>query len=66
MAVTICVFFTQQSREKRVRALWEGRFFIAPQTSIDNVLSATEGGIPVSRCPVDGSLQVKAQVGWIA
>jgi hypothetical protein len=55
--VVNCVFFTQQSIEKRHRDLWEGRFFIARQTSFDNVLSATEGGIPVSRCPVHGSLR---------
>jgi hypothetical protein len=47
----ICVFFAQHSFEKRPRDLWEQRFFIAPQTSFDNVCGATEGGIPVSRFP---------------
>jgi hypothetical protein len=28
----LCVFFAQHSHEKRVRTLWEWRFFIAPQT----------------------------------
>ena len=46
-----CVFFAQQSVENRSKGLWEGRFFIAPRWSIDNVRTATEGGIPVSRCP---------------
>jgi hypothetical protein len=33
----ICVFFTQQSFEKRLRELWERRFSIAPWASFDNV-----------------------------
>ena len=57
-AVTICVFFAQHSLEKRRWDLWEWRFFIAPQASVDNVVTATEGGIPVSRCPVNGSHRV--------
>jgi hypothetical protein len=47
----LCVFFAQHSFEKRPWDLWEGRLFIAPQTSFDNVCGATEGGIPVSRFP---------------
>jgi hypothetical protein len=47
----ICVFFAQHLHEKRPQDLWEWRFFIAPQTSFDNVCGATEGGIPVSRFP---------------
>ena len=39
----ICVFFTQHSIEKRLRDLWEWRFFIARQPSFDNVVTATEG-----------------------
>jgi hypothetical protein len=59
IGLAICVFFTQQSLEKRRQDLWERCFFIAPQVSSDNVVIATEGGIPVSRCPVYGSHQVR-------
>jgi hypothetical protein len=47
----LCVFFAQQSFEKRLQDLWEWRFFVAPWASFDNVSGATEGGIPVSRFP---------------
>jgi hypothetical protein len=60
--VTFCVFFTQQSFEKRPLALWEGRFFIANESPFDNVLNATEGGIPVSRFPVHGSHRALAEL----
>ncbi len=46
-----CVFFAQQSVEKRSKGLWEGRFFIAWGGPIANLAPATEGGIPVSRFP---------------
>jgi hypothetical protein len=49
-AVLLCVFFTQHSFENRPKSLWEDRFFVAPGVSSVNVLAATEGGIPVSRC----------------
>jgi len=29
IAAAVCVFFAQHSLEKRLQALWEGRFFIA-------------------------------------
>lgn len=46
-----CVFFAQHSAEKRPKSLWEDRFFVARGVPSVNVLTATEGGIPVSRCP---------------
>ena len=49
----ICVFFTQHLPEKRPTGLWVGPFFIAPKVPSANVLAATEGGIPMSRCPVN-------------
>jgi len=49
------VFFTQHCFEKRSIGLWERRFFIAPQEVIGNFSTATEGGIPMSRLPGDGS-----------
>ena len=50
-----CVFFAQQSVGKRPRGLWEGCFFVAWRGAIANLTPATEGGIPMSRCPVVGS-----------
>src|SRR5665647_2763532 len=53
-----CVFFAQHSGEKRPASLWEGRFFIAPEASFDNVRTATEGASPCRAVRVDGSHQV--------
>lgn len=50
----VCVFFAQQSVEKRPKGLWEGPFFVAWRGPSSNVCPATEGGIPMSRDPVDG------------
>jgi hypothetical protein len=49
-----CVFFAQQSVGKRPKGLWEGRFFVAWRGAIANLTPATEGGIPMSRCPEVG------------
>ena len=70
-AVLFCVFFTQHPVEKRFLTLWEGRFFVAPRVLLANVLSATEGGIPVSRYPVgriapSGKPGLEIEVGSIA
>jgi hypothetical protein len=46
-----CVFFAQQSVEKRSIRLWVGRFFIARNGPFGNFTTATEGGIPRSRFP---------------
>src|SRR6185312_3675381 len=46
-----CVFFAQQSVEKRSICLWVGRFFIARGGPFGNFTTATEGGIPRSRFP---------------
>jgi hypothetical protein len=46
-----CVFFAQQSVEKRSICLWVGRFFIARGGAFGNFTTATEGGIPRSRFP---------------
>ena len=43
-----CVFFAQQSVEKRPKGLWEGPFFVAWGGPSSNVGAATEGGIPMS------------------
>src|SRR5665647_585021 len=53
-----CVFFAQHSGGKRPASLWEGRFFIAPEASFDNVRTATEGASPCRAVRVDGLHQV--------
>ena len=52
-----CVFFMQHSGEKCLRALWEGRFFVAPRASFANVTDATEGASPCRAFRFDGSHQ---------
>ncbi len=56
-----CVFFAQHSLENRPNALWEGRFFIAPQVCSANVHIATEGASPCRAFRVGGSHQVDAK-----